>query len=304
MAYFVAPLMVNATTGAGMKAYLLLEIGSFVFTFVFVCVAIPIAPSRPPSLVAANRKEEEQRSLWDYCTSVVDMCCQLNLFLLSMGYALLVGVLYAFETLIGPLLPTLTEKQVSAIGIAALVSGLPGAVFGGWVMDVTGAYKMASIFFCVLSAATLAAVAAVASTAFGHFELLMVLTSAMGFLLCAGLSAGFEWGVELSFPIPESTVAGVLNVFAQLGGIGLIYGIEGVVAASGPTTANAVLAAAMLGAGMFYAVSREIGEEQGVGIDVETGVGTGRMVKPHSPFAACSHTPSCTPFACRPSPTS
>ena len=73
------------------------------------------------------------------------MCCQLNLFLLSMGYGLVVGVLYAFETLINPLLPALTESQVSAIGIAALVSGLPGAVFGGWVMDVTGAYKVSRV---------------------------------------------------------------------------------------------------------------------------------------------------------------
>ena len=87
----------------------------------------------------------------------------------------------------------------------------------------------------------------------------MVLTSAMGFLLCAALSAGFEWGVELSFPIPESTVAGVLNVFAQLGGISLIYGMEGVVDASSATTANAVLAAAMLGAAVFYmAITEEL----------------------------------------------
>ena len=58
----------------------------------------------------------------------------------SLGYGLVVGVLYAFETLVDELLPSLTEKQLSAIGIAALAAGLPGAVFGGWVMDVTGGW--------------------------------------------------------------------------------------------------------------------------------------------------------------------
>ena len=58
--------------------------------------------------------------------------------------------------------------------------------------------------------------------------------------------------VELSFPIPESTVAGVLNVFAQLGGIALIYGLEYLVADLGATCGNFLLAGAMVGAGLCY----------------------------------------------------
>ena len=58
--------------------------------------------------------------------------------------------------------------------------------------------------------------------------------------------------VELSFPLPESTVAGVLNLFGQLGGIALIYGLEYLVADLGATCGNVLLTGAMVGAGLCY----------------------------------------------------
>ena len=40
-----------------------------------------------------------------------------------------------------------------------------------------------------------------------------------GFMATALISAGFEFGAELSYPVPEERSAGVLNVAAQAAGV-------------------------------------------------------------------------------------
>ena len=105
---------------------------------------------------------------------MVDMVSQYNLLLLGLGYGLIVGVLYAFETLVDQLLPTLSESQQSYVGVAALVSGLPGAVFGGYVLDITQAYKEVNILLCFGTAAALAGVATLTASAVENFTTIMV----------------------------------------------------------------------------------------------------------------------------------
>mmetsp|Transcript_61021 Transcript_61021/g.83802 ORF Transcript_61021/g.83802 Transcript_61021/m.83802 type:complete len:114 (-) Transcript_61021:135-476(-) len=60
------------------------------------------------------------------------------------------------------------------------------------------------------------------------FPVILSICCLLGFLLGAMLTAGFEWGVELTFGpgTSESTIAGLLNAWAQIGGIMLIYGLE------------------------------------------------------------------------------
>ena len=102
------------------------------------------------------------------------MVSQHNLLLLGLGYGLVVGVLYAFETLVDQLLPTLTESQQSYVGVAALASGLPGAVFGGYIMDITQAYKEVNILLCFGTAAALAGVAALTASAVENYTTITV----------------------------------------------------------------------------------------------------------------------------------
>ena len=106
---------------------------------------------------------------------------------------------------------------------------------------------------------------------------------ALNFLLCAILSSGFEWGAELSFPSPESTIAGVMNSMAQFGGwpplrscsspqltsvchkptvpiltgraaggIALIHSLETIIASWGFVVGNAVQAGTLLLASLCF----------------------------------------------------
>jgi hypothetical protein len=52
---------------------------------VLVFAGIPARPARPPSAVAAARGDEAQRGLGEYCASVVEMCAQPALLMLSLG---------------------------------------------------------------------------------------------------------------------------------------------------------------------------------------------------------------------------
>lgn len=61
--------------------------------------------------------------------------------------------------------------------------------------------------------------------------------------------------MELSFPLAESSVAGVLNLTANLLGIGLIYAIDAAVRQSGSATFGcAVLAVALVVAVLLFAI--------------------------------------------------
>ena len=197
-----------------------------------------------------------------------------TLLLLSLGYGLVVGVLYAFETLMTLLLPRASTAQLGALGTAALLAGCPRRLWG-WILDRTR-HQGGERRHEPAAAAALAAVAALSRRAMASaFAPLVALVVALGFLLCALLSSGFEWGVELSFPISESTVAGVLNVFGQLGGIALIYGLEAYVRAPAECVAgNGLQAAALaLAAGLFALIRDEQKRQAALG---------GRRRTPHA----------------------
>jgi len=121
-----------------------------------------------------------------------------------------------------------------------LLAGLPGSLFGGAVLDASRdrRYREVLLLLAVGAAAAQSALASLGAAG------ALVFGAALGFLLCAATSAGFEWGAELSYPAAESTVAGLLNTAAQLGGILLIVATQVV----GGTAGHALLACACGGA--------------------------------------------------------
>merc|ERR1719162_1554657 len=80
-----------------------------------------------------------------------------------------------------------------------------------------------------------------------------LLGALFGLMLCAVLSAGFEFGVEVAFPAAESQVAGLLNAWGQIMGVVMIYAMEPLAAARGASAANAVLLVSLLLAVLLFA---------------------------------------------------
>lgn len=223
LGYLIVPAVVNDVTGVGFRSLLLGQVIAIFLCGVFIYFAIPENPTHPPSLVALHRGEEPSRSLAAYLASAIDMCSSASILLLCLGYGLAISCLYTFETLLLELLPGMTPLQLASLGTSSLAVGMVGCVFGGWILDRTQLYKGANIAFILGSAAIVCALAALSDQVPDAYAGVLVLSMALIFCLCGHLTAGFELGVELSFPTPESTVAGVLNCFAQVTGVFMIY---------------------------------------------------------------------------------
>lgn len=251
VAYLVIPSLVTED-GVGLPLVLALESVFAVASTVLTFLAVPQHPTRPPSRAAASRTDIET-TFWEFCKSSLSMCRRDSL-LQGMGYGVVVGVLYAFETLLDILLPSLSSQRLSVLGTTALISGLPGSLFGGWVLDVTKQYKWATIALTLAPGLTLIGVTMLSAVADQHFVVVLALCSVAACLLCAVLSAGFEWAVELSYPTSESTSAAVLNCWANIFGIVFIYGIEAVVQKRSCVFGNGLLVLGLLSAVALLAV--------------------------------------------------
>ena len=141
-----------------------------------VVAAIPARPSRPPSTLAAGRDAVDGGTFAEFWASLRDICrkrsirassnragtkgagrdaaagCRADILVatrrgrasrkttrrLCLGYALAVGALYAVSTDLEVLLPDASTRQISLVGGAMLLAGLPGALFGGAVQRPSG----------------------------------------------------------------------------------------------------------------------------------------------------------------------
>ena len=204
----------------------------------------------------------DTRPFSEFCTDAWVLCRRRDPFLQSVGYGFAVAVLYGFETLMQPLLPSLSSYQISFLGTSALLVGLPGSLFGGWVLDATKQYKWMTILLTVLPAVVLVGVMLLSTVADKHFVIVLVLSSITGGLLCAVLSAGFEWAVEVCYPAPESTSAGILNAWANFLGIGFIYGIEALLDVGSCVYGNGVLVLGLVVSCLFFFGVRNVQQRQ------------------------------------------
>ena len=260
VAYYLVPDVVTGTNGDGMNVLLEGTLFCTIAALALVVVAIPEAPARAPSALAAKRDETAAPTFKAFCRNCADLYLSpvtgAGVSLLSLGYGAAVGVLYALSTDLEVLLPDLSTHGVSVVGGAFISAGLPGALGGGAILDlmVVKRFRGLNVAMAAAGAVVMAGIAIDSGTS--AITDICILVSILGFLLSTITSAGFEWGVELSYPASESTVAGALNVAAQTGGIALIYGVEGL--SSERVLANGVLCLALVFAALvFIAVGSE-----------------------------------------------
>lgn len=257
IAFAVAPLLVTDAHGNGMGALLGFSAALALVAALAVWLAIPPAPARPPSCVAAARSDAEVPSLGDFIHATLMLHTDGPVCRLALGYGLCVGVLYAFETLLQELLPGRSTRAISVVGLTMLLAGLPGAFLGGAALDATKQYRETTTAFTAVAAVAMGGFFWAASSLVGQGMVEAVwdnlLGALFGLMLCAVLSAGFEFGVEVAFPAAESQVAGLLNAWGQIMGVVMIYAMEPLAAARGASAANAVLLVSLLLAVLLFA---------------------------------------------------
>jgi len=142
--------------------------------------------------------------------------------LLCAAYGIAVGCSYAVSTeLAGMLVPLrATDTTVGWVGFSITTVGLAGSVLAGLALDASRLHRPVLVGLTLASCASLAALAL--AVAGGSLPGVFAAAGSFGFCLTGVLPVGFEYAVELAFPIPEDLVATALNVVAQAAGIALI----------------------------------------------------------------------------------
>ncbi|XP_052126017.1 feline leukemia virus subgroup C receptor-related protein 1 isoform X2 [Frankliniella occidentalis] len=199
--------------------------GVSTFSLLLLLAVFQDAPLVPPSIAQARvlSSRTDRSSNWELLQSMRRMMRTPGFGLLVISYGISVGVYYAISTLLNALIKSVFKAENSTdagnIGLLIVVAGLLGSLLCGLLLDVTRKYKEVTLSIYLLSFGGMIAFAA--SFYSSSIWMLYISGSFLGFFLTGYLPLGFELAAELTYPEPEGTSAGLLNVSAQV--FGLIF---------------------------------------------------------------------------------
>jgi MFS transporter, FLVCR family, feline leukemia virus subgroup C receptor-related protein len=144
-----------------------------------------------------------------------------------LSFGILVGVFYAFSTVLAEVLSGIgySSKQSGWIGAAVVLVGLAGAAIAGYLADrwITQ-HKMLMVVSSV--GVTLAAIWWAFAAVPHQYTQLLVCAGVIGFFATAILPLGFDIMMEISFPQPQAIASNLLMMSAQVFGILLTIGLS------------------------------------------------------------------------------
>eukprot|EP01135_Chromosphaera_perkinsii_P011456 Nk52_evm32s2402 gene=Nk52_evmTU32s2402 len=188
-------------------------------------------PPSPPSVAEAVREPKRTRellasSVQDYWALIKDI----RIFALVMAYGIDVGVFYGISTFLSPILKSHhpdADAEIGWCGFIMVATGLVSAVLFSVYAGHTGRYYLVSMVSYVgaLLSLLLFTFLAVQQSSAG-FGLLYTLSGVVGFFLTALLPVGVEYAAEIAFPVVENISSGLLNMFAQIWGVIIIFSLE------------------------------------------------------------------------------
>uniref|UniRef100_A0A0N5ARS0 MFS domain-containing protein n=1 Tax=Syphacia muris TaxID=451379 RepID=A0A0N5ARS0_9BILA len=247
--FLIPPLIVNTETIATIKASLdlLFMASAIVNVVIFLLILIFFAekPSTDPS-TATVRIGENGRSD-NFFSSLKQLIKNQNFVLFFIAYGINVGVFYAVSTLLSQvILHFFPGEQTSTgtIGLLIVVAGMFGSVAIGFVLDKTHQYKetVVAVYALSLFGTILYTVALI----FCPIAFIYVIAAFLGFFMTGYLPIGFEFGVEITYPITESTTSGLLNLSAQVFGTTIILIMGQLITEIGVVSCNILTSAILL----------------------------------------------------------
>ncbi|GIY57248.1 feline leukemia virus subgroup C receptor-related protein 1 [Caerostris extrusa] len=130
------------------------------------------------------------------------------------------------------------------MGLVIIVAGMIGSVVCGVILDKTHRYKQVTLSVYVLSVLAMVAFALVLP--YGLLPMFFVSTL-LGVFMIGYVPIGFEFAVELTYPVAEVNSSGLLNVSAQIFGIVLIAGGGAILEHYGDKIFNICLIVSLVG---------------------------------------------------------
>jgi MFS transporter, FLVCR family, feline leukemia virus subgroup C receptor-related protein len=226
--------IVGSNMGSNLTLYLSAQ---FVMSFVSMMLILSFANDRPenaPSASAAvsfdRRDEDEDEDVTTtfrsflYCSIVVPLRDSRNLMLLTAAYGISTGVFYAIATDLSQILDdSNSSASSSTLGLAIVLAGTVGTLICGYLLDRTRAFRYITRALFITTTFELILWTILLGFFNADGNVLLIVSCIFGFTITAIISTGFELAVELTFPLDEAIVAGILNISAQIFGCVLIW---------------------------------------------------------------------------------
>ncbi|KAK9692559.1 Major Facilitator Superfamily [Popillia japonica] len=228
LSFMVSPLVVrnhdNIEDIGRDLSYLFYGVGAVITPVVIlVFIFFKAEPPLPPSVAQAKlRLNKSQFTNTEFLNSYKSLLTNKPFLVLTFAYGINIGVFASVGTMLNQIISSYfvnAEKDAGTIGLLQVVIGCLGIVFFGIILDKTKRYKEVNILLYVMTISGIGAFMAALET---HNIVLVYITGCcLGFFQNAYYAAGLEFGVELSFPQPESSSSGILISMSQI--FGVIY---------------------------------------------------------------------------------
>nr|CAI5855691.1 unnamed protein product [Callosobruchus analis] len=181
----------------------------------------PEEPPYPPSQAKLEERENKDVVNFKVFIGSLKVLFKNKAFLIhAFSYGLNLAIYSAIGTLLNQfILNYFEEAQEDAgrMGLVMILVGMLGSILIGIVLDKTHRYKEAAIFVFLVSAISMGGF--LFALEMRSKWMIYVTIGVFGFFLNAYLPAGIEFATEITFPSPESTVAGLLFAISQVFGV-------------------------------------------------------------------------------------
>ncbi|RXM31813.1 Feline leukemia virus subgroup C receptor-related protein 1 [Acipenser ruthenus] len=172
----------------------------------------PLPPSQAQAVLSESSPED-----YSYKQSIINLFKNFSFLLLLVSYGILTGSFYSVSTLLNQMIIVhYKDEEVNAgrIGLTLVVAGMVGSIICGFWLDLTKAYKGTTLIVYLLS--FIGILIFTFTLDLGYLILVFFTAGILGFFMTGYLPLGFEFGVEMTYPVPEGTSSGLLNASAQV----------------------------------------------------------------------------------------
>ena len=148
---------------------------------------------------------------------------------MTLLFSMVFGVYSSFGAILNDFFSkyNFSSDQCSYIGIVFILSGMLGAAFQGYMMDVFKKYIFAIRMICFGS--VVATIVFCYSVGTENINIVLINVAAIGFLLLPIIPVGYAFGAELTYPISEAMSNGVMIMFSQIAASALTPAITWVI---------------------------------------------------------------------------
>jgi FLVCR family MFS transporter 7 len=194
--------------------------GPCILAFILVLLFFRERPPTAPSLSSVQESE-------GFLTGLGSVIRNKQYLLLLLSFGIGVGSTSSVSTLSGQIVggQGFSAIQAGYFFAILLAAGIMGAVISGKIVDRTK--KFTETLRVSFGMATLAFLMFTLVLPTGIFWLVCISTGMMGFFCFAALPVALELSVECTYPVSESTSAGLMWLVGQLFGIIITFSMDG-----------------------------------------------------------------------------